>query len=466
MGALKDSEGWAKYLHHPLVLGGFIALLSLILFGTLIPSDAFGRLSILVQSVVVLGVVGTFCFSIIYIVLNRGRSKGDDQDLLVYMARDNPEDLAGYILRTRKSDHFATEQTLALPLPEKEEGEVRELASAITAVVRSSPEQPEKMLAALQALKDGETGEAEELLEVVLEDADLSAELRADASRHLGALRYLYDTPGSIAAYKRAIELNPEDAASLGSLGLLMLRSGNLDEAEKMHRRSLEIEESLGNIEGMASDYRNLGIVYAARGELDGAEKMCLKSLALEEAVGNKEGMASSYGNLGNIYATRGDLDEAEKMQHKALEIDKVLGRKEGMASDYGNLGIIYAMRDDLDEAEKMFTRSLEINKALGRKEELASDYGNLGNLYTARGDLDEAEKMHLKSLEIEEFLGHTEGMASDYGNLGGVYAERGDLKAAREHWEKAQLLYRSMGVEGKAEEMARQIEALDADPD
>ena len=91
----------------------------------------------------------------------------------------------------------------------------------------------------------------------------------------------------------------------------------------------------------MASDYGNLGLIYETRGDLDRAEQMHRKGLEIDEKLGRLEGMANQYGNLGLIYQTRGDLDLAEQMLRKSLEINEKLGRLEGVASQYGNLGLI-----------------------------------------------------------------------------------------------------------------------------
>ncbi|MCP4594138.1 MAG: tetratricopeptide repeat protein, partial [bacterium] len=228
----------------------------------------------------------------------------------------------------------------------------------------------------------------------------------------------------------RALELfsgDPVRTAMLsGNLGVIHRTRGDLDRAEEMFRKSLEIEEKLGRLEGMASDYGNLGVIHRTRGDLDQAEEMHRKALEINEELGRLEGMASDYGNLGLIHRTRGDLDQAEEMHRKAFEINEKLGRLQGMAIQYGNLGLIHGERGDLDQAEEMHRKALKINMKLGRLEGMAIQYGNLGLIYSTRGDLDQAEKMHRKSLEIEEKLGRLEGMASDYGNLGTVAEKRG----------------------------------------
>ncbi len=248
------------------------------------------------------------------------------------------------------------------------------------------------------------------------------------------------------------------EGMALGNLGLVHRTRGDLDCAEEMHMKSLEIHEALGRREGMASQYGNLGLVYQTRGDLDRAEEMFEKSLALDEALGRREGMANAYGNLGLVYQIRGDLDRAEEMFKKSLEIHEAIGSKEGMARDYGNLGLVYKTRGDLDRAEEMFEKSLALDEALGRREGMANQYRNVGNLYSTRGDLDRAEEMHQRSLALNEALGRREGMAGDYGNLGGVYQKRGDLDRAEEMHRKSLAIEEALG---RKEGMARTYGSL-----
>jgi tetratricopeptide (TPR) repeat protein len=260
-----------------------------------------------------------------------------------------------------------------------------------------------------------------------------------------------------------ALELSMLDetrASILDNLGNVYRIRGDLDEAEKMHGKSLESNERLENFEGIASNYNNLGIIYKTRGELDKAEEMQKKSLEINERLGKLEGMANNYGNLCVIYGIRGELDKAEEMQMKSLEINERLKRFEGIANDYSNLGIIYKNRGELDKAEEMHKKSLEINRRLGRLEGMANDYGNLGNIYENRGDLNKAEEMHKKSLEIEERLGRLEGMANDYSNLGNIYKKRGELDKAEEMYRKSLGIFQRINLT-QAEKVMERLRKL-----
>ena len=247
-------------------------------------------------------------------------------------------------------------------------------------------------------------------------------------------------------------------ASQYGNLGLMYRIRGELDQAEAMHIKSLAIEEKLGSLEGMASQYGNLGLIYRIRGELDQAETMHTQSLAINLKLDRLEGLASDYNNLGGVHLTRGELDKAEVMLQKSLAINDKLGYLEGMANQYGNLGLIYRIHGELDQAESMYRQSLAINEKLGRLEGMAIQYGNLGVIYQTRGELDQAESMYRKSLTINLRLERKEGMANQYGNLGLIYLTRGNL------WQAEAMLQESLAINkklGRLEGMARDYQNL-----
>ncbi len=317
-------------------------------------------------------------------------------------------------------------------------------------------------------LFDAATSLSGRALEAVGEDSHEKATL-------LGNLGLVYRIRGDLdeaeAMHRKALEIHKElgwlegMANQYGSLGLIYCTGGDLDKAQEMHRKALEIYEKLGHREAMAIQYGNLGSVYRIRGDLEKAEEMHRMALEIAEQAGRIEAMANQYGNLGLIYQDRGDLGEAEAMLGKALEIYEQLGHLESMAGAYGNLGLIYSARGDLDQAEAMHRKALEINEELGLCGGVAAQYGNLGNIHFSGGDLDKAEEMYRKSLEINEQFGLREGMANQYGNLGSVFEQRGDRKQARALWEKSLALFQKIGMPQKVEKTQGWIDALEDQP-
>ena len=128
--------------------------------------------------------------------------------------------------------------------------------------------------------------------------------------------------------FARAFINNPKEKQLLNYASFLT-NTGQLDKALMMIDKAIHLANNNKN-EADEADALNLkGNVLQTRGDLVGAEDMYKKSLAIEEKLGRLEGMASDYGNLGILLKTRGDLDGAEEMYKKSLEIAEKSGFKQ-----------------------------------------------------------------------------------------------------------------------------------------
>jgi len=251
--------------------------------------------------------------------------------------------------REREASLPGSNQPGAAQLEEEVE---KGIAAAVKALAKSGKE------AALEALKRGETGAADEALAEKIgeleETQGVAGREAADLYRQRGAIAFLHDTQAALRFYGKATELDPDDAEGWNVLGLLQLRAGYLDAAIENFERVLALGNSTADQAIVAAAKDNLGIVYRTRGDLNAAEAMHKEALALNEALGCKQGMAKAYTNLGIVYRTRGDLSAAEAMHKKSLDLDEALGCKHGMANDYTNFGNVYRTRGDLSAAEAM----------------------------------------------------------------------------------------------------------------
>jgi hypothetical protein len=155
-------------------------------------------------------------------------------------------------------------------------------------------------------------------------------------------LRELGDDPPPALRVHAAVWLN--------ELGFLHYALGDLDEAERLHRKSLEINEKLGWLEGMASQYGNLGLIYQTRGDLDEAERLFRKSLEIFEKLGRLEGMANACANLGSVQTQRGDLAGARALWTKARDLFARIGMPHMVAQVQGWIDGLPAAADPRNE--------------------------------------------------------------------------------------------------------------------
>ncbi len=252
---------------------------------------------------------------------------------------------------------------------------IDEEIKALKVTIKRLQDEPASELkqAALQALKDGNTVKAVDLMEESAQTHTTRTEkLSKEAALDwidIGNISYLNNSQKALNAYEKAINLAPSNPTAWNLLGTIQRRLGNLDEAQHAYEEVLKLAG--GDKTFQAKAYGNLGIIYYIRGKIDKAEEFHLKSLDINKKLGRQEGMASDYGNLSSIYITRGELDKAEEFLLKALDIDKKLGILEGMAFDYSNLGIIYEIRGELDKACETWQTSLQLFTNIGAQDKI-----------------------------------------------------------------------------------------------
>ena len=93
-----------------------------------------------------------------------------------------------------------------------------------------------------------------------------------------------------------------------------------------MQRESLAIKREIGNRQGEAASLGNLGVIAVRRGDLAEAERLCRESLAIGREVGNREYEATSLVHLGVIAQTGGDPTEQRRCNTEAVRIWREIG--------------------------------------------------------------------------------------------------------------------------------------------
>ena len=187
-------------------------------------------------------------------------------------------------------------------------------------------------------------------------------ELRSTTALNLGAR--LAQEPGldegAIAAYRRALEIDPQQPAALNGLGLLLARQGRWGEAVPLFEQALREDPSL------ADAHYNLGVAFNAIGKSDLARQQ------FKAALDGDPLHADALHALGALLTDENQLSEAEQLLRRAVRIDP------GHAGAWNSLGILYARRSDFRAAIDSFERAV------------AADPGNAA----ARQNLDRARAM------------------------------------------------------------------------
>ncbi|HZT95445.1 MAG TPA: tetratricopeptide repeat protein [Chloroflexota bacterium] len=148
-------------------------------------------------------------------------------------------------------------------------------------------------------------------------------------------------------------------------LGLVAARRGDLAEAGERLRRGLELTGSNAS-QSLAGAYAGLGLVAFGQGRYDDAEGWYRKSLDLQEQIGDEYGITLGLVGLGLVSQYRGDLDRAEGLYRESLERHSRLGGRMWTLYATYALGDLYAEQGRLGEALSLLRRARRSAHRLG----------------------------------------------------------------------------------------------------
>ena len=221
-------------------------------------------------------------------------------------------------------------------------------------------------------------------------------------------LRDLGRPTEAIAAYRRALELNPEFTKAHYNLAIALKEQGMVDEAIDTCHDAVQLKPE------DAEAHNQLGNTLRAAGRLDDAAAAYRRALQCDPAF------VEAHNNLGNVLRDLGKLGEAIASYRRALEL------KPDLVEAYCNLGIVYRDLGDLDQTIECFLQALKLQP----DDVKACVY--LGNAWLHRGKLDEAVACYRRALERKP------DSAEGYHNLGLALKDQGRLDDAIAAWQKA----------------------------
>ena len=170
--------------------------------------------------------------------------------------------------------------------------------------------------------------------------------------------------------YKRALELDGMHSDSLHLLGLLYHQKGQHEPAVKLIRQAIAIKPQDPNYN------TNLAIVLNALSRWSEAEEICVFT------INNAPEHAEAYNNLGRALAAQEKYIQAKAAYTKAFEYAP------NNASAKNNLGYLYMGQGLYDLAESAFLDAIKIDATF------LLAYSNLASTYLAMNSLDRAEQV------------------------------------------------------------------------
>jgi len=167
--------------------------------------------------------------------------------------------------------------------------------------------------------------------------------------------------------------------------------------------------ESLSEKLDTARVYWHLGEVYLFKSELNTALDYSKKSLVLQQELGNQIGIAKSLSLVGLCNFTKGDFDQTLDVLKHCLMISEmsILTKLE----TYHLLGAVYKEKGELNRTIRYYNRANKIAEKEGYTEQIIINTYGIGATYRMKGDLVQATTYFKRSLEISREFNSNYGM-------------------------------------------------------
>jgi tetratricopeptide (TPR) repeat protein len=207
----------------------------------------------------------------------------------------------------------------------------------------------------------------------------------------------------AIAAYNKAVQLDPLFGSPYSNLALTYLNQGQNAEAILLFQKSIDLLHSdaekaiswngLGNAYRRINDYPNARAAYRKAAELD-PSTAGIRDRADDFQVTEQPRDAQGWNDLGELFVRSGSVNEAVNAFHRAIEMDPPA------SSAYGNLARALVSQNKYREAIPFLQKSIDL---LPNNKDKAAAWNRLGNAYRKLNDYDNAIKAYQKAVVLAD---------------------------------------------------------------
>jgi CHAT domain-containing protein/lipopolysaccharide biosynthesis regulator YciM len=218
---------------------------------------------------------------------------------------------------------------------------------------------------------------------------------------------------------------------TLPRLAIAYERLGNLDEAFSNYQRAAELGRILGNQSRTGISLYNAGLMLKNSGEYIKALDLLSEALAIHRELNDQKRVGETLNVMGNIYRRLGEYEAALRTHQENVGIMKTLGNEQGVATGIMNLGILYKNLERKEKAVEQYESALELFKKLEHEEGILNSLTNLGSTHQELGNLEMSETCLREALEKSQAMNYKDAVTSNMNNLANTLNFSGRLDEA-----------------------------------
>lgn len=236
--------------------------------------------------------------------------------------------------------------------------------------------------------------------------------------------------------------LNANDSASiLTDMGAVYTMCGNLQKAEKTHRKAKEIFSRINDQNNLARLLINMGVMHSRNAHYYQASKSYLEALEICVAFNDDESIAVIYQNMGEVMSLQNQYDKAVGYYTSSINKFEELGKVRSMAGVYLNLGKTYIDLEEWDIAKFYLNKSYVIDTTYQLKNFESIALKLLGITYLKIDKLESARTLINAAVYIQEENGYLTLIPETKTILAEVYIAQGNYREALKLLNEAQPL-------------------------
>jgi len=277
----------------------------------------------------------------------------------------------------------------------------------------------------------------------------------AKVYNNIGALYYQKgEYPLSLEYYLKALTIHEKNEYFIGianvynNIGLIHYSQGELELALEYMQKTLAMNESIGNTKKRATQIGNIGMIYWQKGNKSANDSVKFsnyqlalekyqKALELDEEIGNKNGISRHLNNIGIIYKNMKDYEKALEIYLKANRLTVEIGNRRDLTINLGDIALLYLEQGKYTEAENYFKEALGIASSIGYMEGVKDWNLSLSDLYERIGQYQKSYD-HYREYSVAKDSLFNEGKSKEIGKLEAKYEfEKQEIERKRLEEEK-----------------------------
>lgn len=228
----------------------------------------------------------------------------------------------------------------------------------------------------------------------------------------------------ALAFTDKAVEtVNKEDKQSylipiLASKANTLQFIGRYSDSRKIFLEALKISEKYSTPISSAKIIASLGILSIRTFDLDNAKKYLNRAAAVFRKNNDKYNLAITIGNLGEAYLKGNEFYKALKSYQDAIKLTQELRDIRSTALFYSGMGSVYQKIGDNKKALEIYKNAEKIYVELDSKHYLGEYYTNLAGIYYDMDDYKNSELYDQKAIGLFKELGESWSLFNVYSNL------------------------------------------------